>query len=258
MTNHQGVLFDESGHEYRVIELQKGQQLVYAQVWGEDDETYDGELRIVAESALHNSPPSQKLQAHIAELCNIRNELLAEIGTLRQELKSFESEANDRLAKLKQHKSLKLLEDYLAGRITHYVEIRSYGPPAIIALKDTTVDEGWSYREKLKLLSLFGRSDGNLEWGLNRYSDGSGCDSNVFPCTSYHEAIEVTKRLFAEHEKSALTTENRFSHEWVSQAEKYGITLTPEYLSRLEEEKTENKQRKIAQLQSQLRELQKT
>ncbi len=50
-------LYGRSGNAYRVAEVDKGQHLVWTQVFSDDGEPFDGELRIINESALYDSPP---------------------------------------------------------------------------------------------------------------------------------------------------------------------------------------------------------
>lgn len=249
--------FSNDGNEYRTAEVPDGCCLVWRQVVSDDDEAYDGELLLVNKSALHDSPPRRKLDSKIAELDATRKDLCVQIGALRKELKDFENVADVRMVKLKQYKSLARLEDYLAGRITHYVESTTYAPPKILALEDTRADEGNGRYNKLKLLTLFGRADGDLEWGLNRYSDGSGCYTTVVPCTSYSEAREVAGELFATHDAKATDPEERTSPQsaWVTRAQEYGIQMSGNYRRQLQEQQGARRQEQIAKIESQLRDL---
>ena len=251
------LLFSESGNEYRIAEVPEGERLVWRQVLDEEGETYDGELYIISESALHKSPPRQKINNQIAELRATRDDLTKQVQSFRQELKSFEDGTNERMAKLKQHKSLQRLDDYLNGRITHYVELTTYSPPEIIAFEEAKTNDARSRRDKLKLLTLFGRTNGDLEWGLNRYSDGSGINTTVTPCTSYNDAVKAIKELFTVHENKAIDSNDRTApnQKWVTRAEEYGIEMSPEYLQQLKERTAAAKQAEITKLESQLQKL---
>lgn len=248
--------YDEHGNEYRIVDVNEGQCLAWLQVLSENDETFDGELRIVQESTLHTNPPRQKINNQIVELQATLEDLRQQILARKRDLQDFENGYDDRMARLKQHESLRRLDDFIAGQITHYVEI-SYGPPTIVSFEDAKTDDATDKRDKLKLLTLFGRTNGNLEWGLNRYSDGSGPDATVFPCTSYDEAVEVAGKLFAEHAEKALAPDNRTypRRDWVEQASEYGITMTPDYLRQLQEQGDTAKTERIAELESQIKTL---
>ncbi|MCH8851117.1 MAG: hypothetical protein IID41_00530 [Planctomycetes bacterium] len=250
------VRFDECGNEYRIAEVKDGECLVWVQVLDDDGEAHDGELRIVHDSALHDDPPRRKLDDQIVQLQATREDLSLQIEALRKWLASFEDSTDERMAKLKRNKSLERLDDYLAGRITHYV-IFSYGPPTIIKFEDTKSEGDGMRLEKMKLLTLFGRSNGDLEWGLNRYSDGSGMNSIVIPCVSKSEAVKAATELFAAHEKKAMDTNDHTAPDqrWVARGAEYGIVMSPEYLRNLKAREVATKQENIDKLELQLREL---
>ncbi len=252
-----GVRFGDNGNEYRVVEVKDGENLVWAQVLDDDGEAFDGELHIISKSVLHDTPPRQKLDSQIVELQQERKDLFAQIAVLRRELTDFERGTGDRMVKLKQHKVLRRLDDFLAGRITHYVEL-SYGPPVIVSFEGAKTSESDS-RNKLKLLSLFGRTNGDLEWGLNQYSDGSGVNTTVVPCASYSEAIKVAAELFVAHAARAMDPNDRAvsQQRWATKATEYGIAMSPDYLQDLEEREIVVKQKNIEDLELKLQELRK-
>ena len=247
--------FDLSGNEYRIVEPGEGQIFVWIQVRDEHGESYDGELRIVQESALHATAPRAKVDDQIAELQATRIDLNLQIRVLRQELKTFEDGADDRVARIKRHKSLGRLDDYLAGRITHYVE-SGYGPPKIVAFEDAKTGES-ERRNELKLLTLFGRTDGDLEWKLSQYSDGSGIKCTVIPCLSHGEAVNVVKELFASHEARVADNSDRAApgREWCKRAAEYGFAMVPKYVRDLEAREAATKRKNIEDLESKLQKL---
>jgi hypothetical protein len=104
-----------------------------------------------------------------------------------------EREIKDRLAKLAKYKGLEHLEDFIDGRFTHMV-LHSYGDYEI-KTKDAALDQGDRYDKRLRLLSLYGDTNGDLAWGLNRYRDGSGNSEHVIPCLSVEEAREKVREL---------------------------------------------------------------
>lgn len=248
--------FDEQGNEYRLAEVPEDQCLVWSQVIDEEGESYDQELHIVARSALRDAAPRQKVDGYIAEARATLKELRDQIQACRHELQTFEDDMDGRMARLKRHKGLSRLDDYLGGRITHYVEY-GYGPPEIVAFEDTKTDDLGHGRDKLKLLTLFGGTNGDLTWGLNRWSDGSGCNRTVIPCTSYDEAREVAHEWCMKHETKALDGENHItpSRSWVAHAAKYGIVMSDLYLRTLATQEAAAKQAEITKLESRLREL---
>jgi hypothetical protein len=81
---------------------------------------------------------------------------------------------------------LKTLDLFLAGAFTHFL-ITQWNDLEIVEFGKETehYDTG-----NIKLLTLFGRSDGDLNWRLCEYSDGSGSSYNAEPCLSYNDALE--------------------------------------------------------------------
>jgi hypothetical protein len=93
---------------------------------------------------------------------------------------------------------LHLLRDFLAGKVTHYAFPCSYDPE-IRSLEEnkafqTDSDYGRTTIEAIKLVSLWGNSDGNLEYRLHTYKDGSGGNVTIIPCRSRKEAVAVLQK----------------------------------------------------------------
>lgn len=86
-----------------------------------------------------------------------------------------------------------------------------------------TIEEYSENSPPLNLLSLYGSSDGSLTWKINRYRDGSGHYSNIYPCKTYEEA----KTKFKELAKS-----KNFSSTLVQTAKKHDIELDKDKLSK--------------------------
>lgn len=136
------------------------------------------------------APPTQRLHEQVAvaekELTAAR-EALAKV---QAERRTFDQEERARLARIKQHEQLAALDDYLAGRITHFVVTSEYDAPRIASFEEAivTTDEDHG-RKNLRLLGLFGDPKRNLRWKIMWYSDGSGgVRHEVFPCTSLEQA----------------------------------------------------------------------
>jgi len=132
--------------------------------------------------------------------------------------------------------------------------IESYGPPRIETFEDALTASGVFYRQKPRLLTLFGSSKGELNWGLNNYSDGSGIHEKAIPCTSYNEAVAVASEMFAAHEAAALDHEDRTSpaRTWSDTANEYGIPMSEAYIQAIETQEAASRRAKIKKLRSQL------
>jgi len=165
-----------------------------------------------------------ELDAKIATLQEKANELSA----IDRHLKMKRAEADEKLARFDK---LKLLFDFIDGKITHYVEVK-YCDYDIIEFRKAVSDSGNA--RDLKLLTLFGQSKGDLHFGLNRYYDGSGSNAAVWPCCSHEEALQVIERQLLESMSA------RVSESYVKCADKYGIAVPAEYRQAVKDEKVKN------------------
>ncbi|MCU1282322.1 MAG: hypothetical protein JWM53_5868 [bacterium] len=167
----------------------------------EDGEPHVGKPEIWHE--VFATPPVAKVHEKIAAAEKRLQELNAAITAARDQQRELDATEKDRLARLKQHEALARIDDFLAGKITHYVVESWSGFVILDTAKAISGDEdSHSYNKETKLLTLFGKSNGDLQWCLNRYSDGSGQWSAVWPCTSYGDAVRVaTTRIEEEYAK---------------------------------------------------------
>lgn len=191
------VGYDLTGREVRILAIAENGFIceeAYSYQTAEDDgETRYGGLVIVSE--VFDNPPHEKLNAEVSalheEICTLQDRLDA----LRGEARDMKAMERQRLEKLKRNSALGRIEEFLDGKITYYVEI-NHGTVKIVDVKEEK--SGNDRRERdLKLLTLFGKSNGDLAWRLNQYSDGSGSsNTEVIPCTSQEEAlIEAKKQI---------------------------------------------------------------
>lgn len=93
---------------------------------------------------------------------------------------------------------LATLNSFMSGEITHLF-VAGYSPEIIDWLNDDAsydVDRwGGTLRlDGIKLVSLYGKSDGSLVYRLSEYRDGSGgCGKTILPAKSYREALELAQ-----------------------------------------------------------------
>jgi uncharacterized coiled-coil protein SlyX len=218
--------YTEEGFEVSVIQKVDGGyicQPVY-ETYSNDPSDYSEGTPYFETRNLYDEPPVQKYEKRIAELEKTINELQDKAATERR---IFLEEEKSRVllkAKLEKFKQLRLLEDYIDGKITHYVE-EAYEGPRIIPFKEATCS-GDDTRRDLKLLTLFGDSKGNLNWKLNYYRDGSGNSTIVHLATSEEEAIKLCKEVC---EKRIFETEKYPRESIIVEAEKYGVIVPTEY-----------------------------
>lgn len=175
-----------------------------AQIYGDD--VYEDRGDTWIESKLYATPPVevldeeiQRKRAEVAELDKRHQELTMSAITAEREVK-------DRLAKLTKYKGLELVEDFIEGRITHVVAVDYMGVTIekfdkLAAYFD---GDGWNRKQEgFKLISLYGKSKGNLEFRIHDYPDGSGSTKAIYPFMSEEDAIAKRNELLLESVESS-------------------------------------------------------
>ena len=166
-------------------EIPQGEQFVEKNLLDEPLQTYKEKQCAVIDKRL------KKMQAEADALQQSVRKAQARAKAKAQALSALVSNAAA--------EQLKTLEMFVAGEITHVVRVNSLG--CTIKPFDEEIEkleDGWS-GWKLRLLSLFGRTDGSLAWCLNTYSDHSGSSWTVIPARSKAEALEIAQREFDRH-----------------------------------------------------------
>jgi len=153
-------------------------------------------------SQISAKPPVEAISAEIVKANAELSELQDRIGEKRRELLEEERKNTERFRLLKTYEPLKLVEDFILGKITHFVTDREYGRGVKVVTWDEFMidkDDRGRNTGDIKLLSLFGRSKGNLEWRRNTYYDGSGGWNAAIPCLSYDEALQAAAEKVEAH-----------------------------------------------------------
>ena len=246
--------YDQHGNEYETITQLPNGSWVARPVYETQDDgpPWTGDPEVIL-CRLFDEPPRAKVDAELAELTAKAAAARAELEGLRRDIRQTALDGKARLAKLAQYDQLKRLEDFLDGKITHYV-MADYGPPTIITLAQSKAE--YSDRD-LRLLCLFGTTNRSLIWKLNRYNDGSGYYSYVFPCCSFDEAKQTADKIFADHfaGKSVDGDATHPSRGWIDAADKIGIAVPEAYRSAVVTEEAESRANEIKRLQKKLAEL---
>jgi len=170
-----------------------------------------------------------RLISYSLEKTALESELVdieARMDTIEEEVLALRRGDPERKKKYAQYKALQRLDDFIDGKITHYAIIPDYRyqKAHIMAFSDAKDSDETRYN-RTRLLCLFGKSDGNLAWGLNHYTDWSGGSQNVIPCTSYEQALDCIR------EYVTGCTDKEPSEGVVDTAKKYGIELPVAYVA---------------------------
>lgn len=209
-----------NGEEVEVIQKLKRGFLV-AYIMENDESEYVDKGNLFVAEVLFNATPTTKQDTIISELKNEIVQLQEDKVKLMDSITSVEAENAERLKKYKQYKQLENIDDFLNGKITHYVCL-SWNLKIVCREDDTCeYDKG-----NTKLLTLFGKSNGGLQWRLNDYSDGSGSNEHVVPCTSYEEALTIMQS----HIKHRTETDGQPDKRVIKAAEIYDLEIDGEYV----------------------------
>lgn len=201
------TVFDEHGAEYEYVSaLDSGhvvRQKFEANRDGDDDEV---ESWLGAPTVLHRVLPTHdaakaKISAKLADIQRSIEKENERLSQLREETHVMRREKEQidkqRKADYAKHTALSRIDDFIAGKITHFVTENYEGVfLESLAAGLASTDK---YDRDLKLLSLYGDSNGDLQWKINRYSDGSGgFNKDVYPFCSEEEALAFARKLVSD------------------------------------------------------------
>ncbi len=157
-----------------------------------DYETYASDQPIIVDPRqYYPKPPKPHADHSIAEADQKLQTLRQQIRDAEAELRQFAVEEKARLARITRHDQLKRLDDYISGKITHYVVLNE----TEIKIEEFSGAKCTSDKKAMRLLMLFGDSKGQLDWRLSSYSDdsGSGNKYQCYPHFSYDDALVEVK-----------------------------------------------------------------
>lgn len=212
------IKYLSNGQAVEIMEDLNGKGFLVSNIYEvESDEPWVDSDNPYYTKVVFDEAPTNKLSEKVAALEKQVNDLTGRRYKLLHEIQQIESTSKARLTKLKQIEQLQLLEDFIDGKVTHYV-VLNYGSIEIVDFKAAKSEYE---RDSLKLLSLFGGSNGDLEWRLHQYSDHSGSSARCVPCTSYEMAVSIAREHIAK-----LIVE-RPSETILKQARKYDVEVPP-------------------------------
>lgn len=237
--------FDINGQEVKVVQKsQDGRYFVFDVYEGMDDPFCDeNHPRIV--DKVFDKPPKKKYTEEIIKLKYEIKELKRQTKNAKKVRLGEEKKKKERLEKLKKLDQLKNLEDFIDGKITHYVDICNWSVPEIIKIGevDKISDVDNPFRLGQKLLTLYGGSNGNMEWKLSEYKDGSGSNHTVIPCLSHNEATEKVKEwLVVQFAKKDLMYHDE---EIIKLAKSMGVPIPQEYIDGFRNEEKKNIEKQL-------------
>ena len=182
------------------------------------------------------APPTQKLHAEVAEIQQKITEAQQQLYAVRKQRRVEDAEYAARAGLRKQFAQLQQLDDFIAGKITHFVVLDDYGRAVEIEERESflVAKSEDRYDRKLRLVALYGASNGDLSWNIDRYSDGSGSSGRsgyCWPATSYEDALAKAQAwLDKACDKWKTETGHARSHalDYAKCAKKLGLSIPEE------------------------------
>lgn len=223
------------------------------------DEIPSGE-RFVTKS-LHDAPvetwknkEEKKLEASLASLKNKEKEASDNLIKLKREREAYEKAFKstkrlyDTLSTQIDEGAFELMCDVMAGNIKYIVEASDFGiyEPKLFVEQLKSPD---SYSMEIKLISLFGRSDGSLTYKMSQYYDGSGNNRDViFIKTDEELAKYYTDKVKAIYEK----TPQYMHYHYIETALRWGAAIDCSILEAVRKVKADSMKAQIEMHQKEL------
>lgn len=151
----------------------------------------------VFEKEVFDNPPKNIYHKSIEDAQARLDDIRQQANEAHDKLMSAKAEQKELAKEFKNIPVLKNIQDFIKGDFEYFACPEKYTPP-YIEEKDKFLKQDDRYDNgKTRLLSLFGKSNGNLEWKVNQYSDGSGNSSFLaIPCKTKQEAVDIVSENF--------------------------------------------------------------
>lgn len=169
---------------------------------GRDDEEYGYEEwpadKLTPVSRVLLTAPEERYAPAIEAAKADLEALRSQISTARNSVSELQAQERTLNAAIAKFPALGTAIDFLEGSITHVVVAPTYAKLEVMPLSDyLTMTNDYGRKEGLKLLCLFGVDDRRgIRWSVNRYYDGSGSWTEVFPFKSEAEALAYVRADF--------------------------------------------------------------
>lgn len=216
------IKYTDDGKKVLVVGKLNAQQTIVQEIFvSAGQEIPSGENFVV--KSLHDAPAESWKEKNLREL-------EARYETSRKKWESEIDQQGRRLSMIKEKaklhadalfkfvdkadsKSMQLLKKVMSGQITH-IFVSGYSPEIYeweggkgAYDVDNFHDRGRI--EGIKLMSIYGYSDGDLEYRLHQYRDGSGGSEQIWPTCSYEEALKLAQAECDEQASVYLNEKNR-------------------------------------------------
>lgn len=240
----ENVKYTTDGKKVVVIGNLNAQEKIVQEVFiANEQEVPSGENFVVKN--LHDSPSiswkEKRLKDIESEYDNKKSKYEREIKELEikyREKRNSIKLKNDYLSQYINNvskESFDTMSKFLEGKIKYL--ITSGFNPRIIDFDKIHLDDSFS-EYSLKLITLFGKDDGTLQWGINRYNDGSGSSDYLYGVAcDYEEAREILN--------DAISKEKTLNDCNIKEAKKHNIKLCSEKLKAYKDKRKQDLEKSI-------------
>ena len=141
----------------------------------------------------------EQVKYRLKRLANVDDELSAkqkQLDGIRAELKQAEVDRKAITSRIAADAAIRRVMDVIDNKIEWFVTSQ-YGLVEV-KNKDVALKQSDKWERDWKLVTVYGKTNGNLSYGINYYSDGSGSQECCWPCVTHTEACEIAKRVIEE------------------------------------------------------------
>lgn len=263
------IKFTNDGKKVVVVGKLNSQETIVQEIFvSAGQEIPSGENFVV--KSLHDAPSESWKEKNLRELEaryeKQKKDLEQEIDQQHARLNSIKIKAKHHadalfnFAKNSNSDQLDLLKKVVSGQITH-IYISGYSP-AIFEWDggkqtyDIERDYGRETIKGIKLISVYGYADGDLEYRQHTYRDGSGGSEQVFPVTSYQEALAMAQADCDKQAELYLASKPGYGsfylHKWQAIQ---GVVISSAAVEKCVADADSSRLKRIEQIQKELAEL---
>jgi len=189
------IVFSEHGQRYEYVAEADGDHVVRPILETDEEEPYAG--RPITLLKVFASAPREMYDKTIEALDTKVQELTKQKRELEDELRKSKQDETERKKRIMVNAALARIDDFLAGKMTH-LAMKHWSGWSILSIQEALAYKESDYDRVaggVKLLTLFGKTNGNLEWQLSHYSDGSGSPTEVRPFFSLEDAQAFVRAI---------------------------------------------------------------
>lgn len=266
------TVFDRSGTKYEFAEGLSGYRALVRKIltvdsW-EGEEEYPADTpEIVSLSTIFAKAPTAVIDADVQAATARLTEVREALANAESDLSAKQRDVLARLEKLQSYDGLQRIEDWLDGKITHFVIRSGYSSNKVqVKTADETLqcEDRGRFNGEMKLLCLYGTSSRysarpkpTVEWRLNQYYDGSGSWTGVYPASSEEEAVKIAHGMLKEIFDAYFADEKSQTYrleEAISSAEVLGYPVTQDAQRALHMFRVENARKQTEEAEKKLTE----